>query len=123
MVVRFFSKSKEEDGTVEQVYTQVVNGNLWVVTEKNRIYGYVVVGLTKTEYGQVVSIIYQLYLEGKAKTKKVRDLVDKTISAWSADNGAQKILFCTSRNSEAFERLLKNGWAVDSVILSKNLCA
>ena len=106
---------------MEKLCEQAIRHDLWIVRDKNRLCGYLVGQLIRTEFGSLVFFIHQLFLTGKAQTKKVRTELDKMINSWARENGAKELVFCTSRKGQAFKRLLENGWGVDQTVLSKKV--
>lgn len=96
-------------------------GALFGVYLKGEICGYLAMELCTMNISKIVSIVHQMYLNKFAKGDQTfHDLVQEGVR-WSKDNGAQHIYFTTRRNSEAFQRLLGDGWTIDSTVLGLKL--
>ncbi len=96
-------------------------GALFGVFEGDRMVGYLAME-TCLNVGRVISIVHHMYLDNSVKETGVfKDLVDTGIR-WAEEMKAKNIYFSTRRNSKAFQRLLGEGWTIDSTVLGLKLC-
>lgn len=121
----FLKRSGDHERTVESVKQQIrglsqkEDSDFWVITEKGETIGYFFAEIMPTEYGTKVCLIHQVVI--RARGKKHLAEVDRHLEKWASVRGATEMACYTRRKPEAFIRTLKNGWAIDSVVLKRKI--
>jgi GTP-sensing pleiotropic transcriptional regulator CodY len=121
----FLRRSGDHERTVESIknqirkLTQKQDSDFWVISEKGEIIGYFFAEILPTEYGTQVCLVHQVVI--RAGSKKHLTEIDCHLEKWASVRGATEMAFFTRRNTTAFLRSLKNGWAVDSVVLKRKI--
>lgn len=117
-VERFVSRSKDEitrDDAITQIFADTPS-RLWFIHEDEVFKGYMFAEFSDCLEGSFIAV-HQLYMEN-LKDRTIYDRLQETLWDFSRQFGARKLMCSTRHNPHAFLRLLKNGWKIDSYLLS-----
>lgn len=89
------------------------NCAVWLIYENKKLVGYFVTMMISTWYESHICLIEQLCVKG---IRMVREM-EKVVVKWAKENNAKKMMFNTYRNPNAFIRLLKTPFKIESTVL------
>lgn len=123
---KFIDEAGEYERTPTSIRAQILSmkeGALWVIRVENSIAGYFFAEILPTEYGGLIGLIHEVFIDKNFSKPEIINQVDETLNEWAKSCGAKELAFYTRRKPLAFMRLLKNKkWGVDSCVL-KRTCA
>ncbi len=70
--------------------------------------------------GDPVLNVGGVYIRPGARDRQIISGIDKTLGGYARECGVKKIAFHTRRDGESFRRYLRNGWVIDSIVMSRN---
>lgn len=119
---RFLDESGESEMTPDLIRKQIngmIGGQFWTIRVDGLMTGYFYAEIMPTEYGNLVGLVHELFIEKNLTRPGIIQKVDETLDEWAKRNGASELAFFTRREPRAFMRLLKNKWRLDSWVLKR----
>lgn len=119
--IEVFIDKSHEDMTVKDVITHISSCNpnesgVWFIYEDEILKGYLFAEVVKNHEG-ICTIIHHLCISG-IKDRNIFTKVVNLLKEFGAPLGSKEIIFSTDHDPKAFIRLIKNGFQVESHILS-----
>lgn len=119
--IGMFLIGSHEDMTVKDVINHITScdpqkSGVWFIHENDVVKGYLFAEVTQNHEG-VFTVIHQLYIKG-VQDRTIFDKVVEFLKDFGKQFGSREIIFSTDHDPKAFIRLIKNGFKVESHILS-----
>lgn len=117
--VECFITGSGEDFTVNDAMKQIfadTPSRLWLIYEDEILKGYMFAEFSRCIEGDFTAV-HQLFMH-KVKDRTVYNHLSDALWDFNRQFGSRKLVCSTRHNPQAFLRLMKNGWKIDSYLLS-----
>ena len=118
MIKKFLTEADESDVNVKDTIEMMKQSDVWLGYIGRDLAGYLIL---KIEYvfGQgKVCLVHQVFIDVIARRSTMMHEIEQAGVNFARENGVKKMFYTTRRNAEAFMRLLKKDWEIDSTIIS-----
>lgn len=120
-LIEAFLEGSHEDMSVKDVINHITScdpekSKVWFIYEDDVLKGYLFAEVTNNHEG-IFTAIHQLYMTG-VKDRTVYNQIVSLLIDFGTPLGSRELICSTDHNPEAFIRLIKNGFKIESHILS-----
>lgn len=124
MVEDFIKRAKEREHTIDSVIELMMDvqsrgGAAWIIRKGSKAIGYFFCEIVMNEQSREACLVHELMIAPRHQGAKLLQSIDAVIGAWAKLRDAKEIVFYTRRDPNAFVRLIKNGWKLDSWIIKR----